>query len=69
MTTYDSFKTIELNWGNVYDGKPEDLPHSFPPPMEKPVLISRFVDANVMSDLTMGISQTGIILLLNNTPI
>ena len=24
---YESFKTIKGNWGNLYAGDPEDLPH------------------------------------------
>ena len=37
--------------------------------MGKPVLISRFVDTNLMEDLTTGRSQIGNIHLLNKTPI
>ena len=37
--------------------------------MEKPVLISIFVDAKLLADLTMDISQTGIIHILNKTSI
>ena len=69
MPTYDNFKTTEGKRGNLYVGEPEDLPHSCPPPVCKPVLISRFVDENLMDDLTTEISQTGIIHLLNKTPI
>ena len=69
MPVYYNFNTIEGNWGNQYDGEPEDLPHSFPTPMGNPVLISRFFDANLMNYLTMGRSHTGIIHLLNKTPI
>ena len=35
--------------------------------MGKPALISSFVDANLMDYLIIGISQTGIIHLLNKT--
>ena len=37
--------------------------------MVKPVLITIFVDSNLMLDLTTGISQTVIIHLLKNNPI
>ena len=37
------------------------------PPMGKPVMISSFVDSNLMADLTTGISQTRIIHIMNNT--
>ena len=54
MPAYDNFKTVELNWGNLYAGKPEDLPQSCPPPMGKPVLISSFYYVNLMTDMTTG---------------
>ena len=69
MTVYDNFKTIEGKWGNLYAGEPEDLPHSYPPLMSKPILISSFVDSNIMADMTTGKSQTGITNFLNKTPI
>ena len=37
--------------------------------MVKPVLVTSFVYANLMSYLTTGISQTGIIHIMNKTPI
>ena len=52
MPTYENLKTIKGNWGNLYSGELEDLTHSCQPPMVKPVLISRFVSANLMADLT-----------------
>ena len=69
MPVYDNFNTIEGNWGNLYTGEPEDLPCSCTPTMGKPVLISSFLYYNPMDDLTTGISHTGIIHLLNKTPI
>ena len=67
MPVYDNFKMIDVNWVNIYAGETEDLPHSCPPPMGKPALISSFVDANLMDYLTTGRSQTGIIHFLNKT--
>ena len=60
---------MEVIWGNFYAGEPEYLPHSFPPTMVKPVLITSFFNTNFMADLNTGISQTVIIHILNNTPI
>ena len=68
MPAYENFKKIEGNWGNLYSGKPEDLTHSCPPTMGKPVLISRFVYAKLMANKTTGRYRTGIINLLNKTP-
>ena len=53
----------------MYAGEPEDLTHSCPHPMGKPVLITSFVDDNLMADLTTGISHARIIDLMNKTPI
>ena len=69
ILSYDKFKTLEVKWGNLYYVDPEYLPHSCPTPMGKPILVSIFVDANLMADLNTGRSQTGIIHLLNKTPI
>ena len=64
---YKKFNTIEGNWGSLYAEEPEYLPHSCPPHMGKPVMITSFVDANLMADLNTGISHTIIIHLMNNT--
>ena len=69
IPTYDNFKTIEGSWGNLYYGELEYIPHSFQPPIVKPVLISLFVYANLIADLTTRIYSTGIIHLLSKTPI
>ena len=69
MPIYDDFKNISKNLGNMYYGKPEELPHLCPNPMGNLVLISRFVHDKIMDDLTTGRSQTGIIHLHNNTHI
>ena len=69
MSIYDNFNTININWGNVYSADPEDLPCLYLHPMGKPTLIYIFVDSKLMDDLTTGRSQTGIIRLLNKTPI
>ena len=69
ISTYDNFKTIEGKWGNLYDGEPGYIHHSCPSPMFKTVLIYSFVDENLMADLNMGRSHTGIINILNKNPI
>ena len=69
MPVYYNFNNIEGNWGNLYAGEPEDPPHSFPTPIGNPVLISIFFDASLMNYLTMGRYHTGIINILDKTPI
>ena len=54
---------------SVYGNPKEDVPDGmFPPPKGNPVRTSTFVDANLMHDLTTGRSCTGILHLLNQTP-
>ena len=69
MPVYDELNIIDVYWGNIYDGEPEDHPHSCPPPMGKPILISIFVNDNLMADITTARSQTGIINLISKTSI
>ena len=47
----------------------EDIPADAPAPKGKPVLTSHFVDANLLMDMLTGRSQTGILHMLNKTPI
>ena len=53
----------------VYGSPPEEIDPRAPPPKGKMVRSSSFVDANLMHDLVTGRSATGIIELLNQTPI
>ena len=54
---------------SIYGSPKEQIPDNLPPPKGKPVRTSTFVDANLMHDLTTGRSATGILHLLNQTPI
>ena len=54
---------------SIYGSPKEQIPDNLPPPKGKPVHTSTFVDANLIHDLTTGRSATGILHLLNQTPI
>ena len=69
MPDYSAYKTEDLTWGHVYHPCKEDIPEDKPEPKGKLVRTSTFVDANLMHDLITGRSATGIIHLLNKTPI
>ena len=58
------------DWMHSVCGNPkEDVPDGmFPPPKGNPVRTSTFVYANLMHDLSTGCSCTGILHLLNQTP-
>ena len=53
----------------VYDNIKENIPGDMPTPMGKVVMISIFVDANLYFDLITGRACTGILTMLNQTPI
>jgi len=59
---YDWFYTC-------YQGAKEEIPHNIPQPRGKLVLTTSYVDANLFHDLISGHSVTGILHLLNKTPI
>ena len=54
---------------SVYGNVKELLPNNAPPPLGKPVTLTHFVDANLMHDIATGRSVTGILHLVNKTPI
>ena len=53
----------------VYGNPEEPIDPSHPVPKGKPVRTTTYVDANLMHDLVTGRSATGIIHMLNQTPI
>jgi len=53
----------------VYGQPQEEIPHNMPEPLGKLVRTTTFVDANLMHDYTTGKSVTGVLHLLNQTPI
>jgi hypothetical protein len=53
----------------VYGKVKELLPKDSPEPLGRYVTLSHYVDANLMHNITLGKSVTGIIHLVNKTPI
>jgi hypothetical protein len=67
---YSDLPTIEHDWSkSVYGESKEMLPKDAPPPLGKFVTLTHYVDANLMHDLVTGRSLTGILHLINKTPI
>ena len=61
---------MEYDWMETVYGKPEEeLDPRFPPAKGKLVRITSFVDANLMHDVVTGRSASGILEMLNQTPI
>jgi hypothetical protein len=67
---YSDLDHIEYDWEySVYGDSQEELPTNMPPPRGKPVQTTTFEDANLLHDLTTGRSCTGILHLVNQTPV
>ena len=56
-------------WDELYPDATEDLPENMPTPKGKEIQITVFVDANHARDKVTRRSVTGILVLLNNTPV
>lgn len=64
------YTVSEQDWnGTVYGTYKEEVPDYFPKPMGKMVRTTTYVDANLMHCLVTGKSCTGIIHMVNQTPV
>lgn len=54
---------------SIYGNVREDLPNDLPKALGKPVTLTHYVDANLYHDVMTGRSVTGILHLINKTPI
>jgi hypothetical protein len=67
---YGHLEEPTVNWANsVYGDVKEECPDDMPEPKGKPVRLTCYVDANLMHDFITGRSATGILHLMNLTPI
>ena len=67
---YSHLPKQEYDWMySVYGEVKEEEPHDMPKPLGKPVVTTMFVDANLYHDYLTGRSCTGILHLVNQTPI
>ena len=67
---YSDLKDVSYDWlyttyGNVKEAIPKDLPKA----LGKSVVLTTYVDANLHHDLVTGRSVTGILHLVNQTPV
>jgi hypothetical protein len=66
---YSDLPDLEHDWSkSVYGEITETIPHDAPEPLGKYVTLTHFVDANLMHDIVTGRSVTGILHLVNKTP-
>ena len=54
---------------SIYGSPTKDIPDNAPTLKGKPTQTTMFKDANLMHDIVMGWSCTGVIHMLNQTPI
>ena len=70
MPDYSSLGDVTYDWEKSTYGKvSEDLPHNLITPLGKPVLLTTYVEANLMHDVMNGKSVTGILHFFSKTPI
>ena len=67
---YSDIPDFDYDWSQTAYGMVKELkPHDAPKPLGKHVTLTHYVDANLMHDITTGQSVTGILHLINKTPI
>ena len=67
---YSDLHTAHHDWdASVYGDVQEELPYNAPPPLGKQVILTHYVDANLYHDALSGRSVTGILHMINGTPI
>ena len=59
----------EHDWSSVYGEVQELLPEDAPPPLGKQATLTHYVDANLFHDALSGRTVTGILYMMNATPI
>jgi hypothetical protein len=67
---YGHLEETSVDWTySVYGNVKEDIPTNMPEPKGKTVRLTCYVDANLMHDFITGRSATGILHLMNLTPV
>ncbi|HEY9707536.1 MAG TPA: hypothetical protein V6D48_04970, partial [Oculatellaceae cyanobacterium] len=66
---YSDLPSKDYDWFPTYGEITELLPAKAPDPLRKPVTLTHYVDANLFHDALTGRSVTGILHMLNATPI
>ena len=69
MPDYSNYPGDDYNWEYVYGNITEELPYNMPNPKGREVKITMFADANLYHDKLTGSSVTGLLMMLNGTPI
>ena len=66
---YFKYKPMRPDWAYIYENVFEEISLDVPEPLGLPVDVSGFHDANLLHDLITGRSATGMLAMLNKTPV
>jgi len=67
---YSELPKQDLDWATTVYGKGKEIiPKDAPVPLEKPVTMTHYYDANLYHDMVTGRSVSGVLHLINQTPI
>lgn len=69
LPTHAGYQPVKHDWFEFYGNCCEELPHDIPIPRGNPVLMTAYFDADHAGCLETRRSTTGMLLMLNNTPI
>jgi hypothetical protein len=69
LPDYSGLKDTKYDWTGIYGNISEELPYDMPEPLGKPVITTTYEDANLYHDYLTGRSVTGVLHLVNQTPI
>ena len=69
-TSFLNLTTLQFDWeASFYGNIHEDIPKDFLAPLVNIITLSHYGDAHLYPDITLGCSVTGILHLVNQTPI
>ena len=66
---YSAYPKQEYDWTRIYGNVQEVVPEDAPEPLGSWVTLTHYVDANLFHDMVTGRSVTGILTLINQTPL
>ena len=70
MPDYSAIPDAGYDWeSTVYGDVREGMADDYPKPLGKPVVLSTYVDANLMHDVVSGRAVTAVLHFINQTPI
>ena len=69
LPDYSDLLLEKFEWTCIYRNISEELPSDMPVPRGKPVITTTYEDANLCHDYLTGRSVTGLLRLVNHTPI